>query len=317
MGRYITKRVAHSIAVIWVVATVVFFGVRAIPGGPVRVLLGGDASADAIAALREQLGLNQPLHVQYFNWLARIATGDFGESITTGRPVLSQLLEVMEPTLSIALLGLLIALLIAIPAGIISAVYQYEWQDHVATLGSFIGISMPAFWVGILLLVTFTGILGWFPAFGYVSIEESVIGWFMHVILPAIAVGVPTGGVIMRMMRSSMLEVLNEDYMRTARAKGIGSNLVLFKHGFQNALLPVVTIIGIYVGVLLAGAVSVEIVFGMRGMGRLLIGSISRRDYPVIQGVVLVLSILFVLLNLVIDIVYTSINPQIKYGDTE
>lgn len=317
MSRYVAKRLGYAAVVVYIVATIVFFAVRAIPGDPVRVLLGGDASAEAVAALRAELGLDAPIYVQYFEWLGRIATGDFGDSIATGRPVLSQLLEVSQPTLSIGLLGLAIALLIAIPGGIVSAVHKYEWQDYIATFGAFLGISMPGFWIGILLLIVFASRLGLFPAFGYVPIQEGIVPWLSHVLLPALAAGIPTGGVLMRMMRSSMLEVLNEDYMRTARAKGLDNKLVLFKHGFQNAMLPVVTIIGIYLGVLLAGVVALEIVFGIRGLGRLLIQSIGRRDFPIIQGAVIIIASLFVLINLGIDLLYTAINPRIKYGEGE
>ncbi|MFB6126596.1 MAG: ABC transporter permease [Halolamina sp.] len=317
MKRYVAKRVAHAAVVIYVVATIVFFAVRAIPGDPARVLLGGDANAEAIAALREEMGLNQPLYVQYFEWFGRIIQGNLGRSILNDQPVLEMLLGVAEPTLSIAGLGMLIAVLIALPAGIVSAVKQYQWEDYVATTVSFVGISMPGFWIGIVLLLVFSVRLQLVPAFGYVSLSEGVVPWLKHVTLPALAVGLPYGGILMRMTRSSMMEVLNEDYMRTARAKGLSGRLVLFKHGLQNALIPIVTIAGILLGVLLGGVVAVEIVFGIQGLGRLLIASIGRRDFPVIQGAVIVISFIFVFMNLFVDILYTSINPKIKYGGGE
>ncbi|WP_458189463.1 ABC transporter permease [Haladaptatus sp. NG-WS-4] len=313
MKRYITKRVAHAVVVIYVVATIVFFAVRAIPGDPARVLLGGDANAEAIQALREEMGLNQPLYVQYFRWMGRTLRGDLGTSVFSNKPVLDQLVGVAEPTLSIALLGMLIAFLIALPAGIISAVHRYEIKDYAATTISFIGISMPGFWIGIVLLLVFADRLSLLPAFGYVSISEGFIPWFKHIILPAFAVGLPYGGILMRMTRSSMLEVLNEDYMRTAKAKGLSGRLILFKHGLQNALIPIVTIAGILLGVLLGGVVAVEIVFGIQGLGRLLIRSIERRDFPVIQGTVILISFIFVFMNLFVDIIYTVVNPKIKY----
>jgi peptide/nickel transport system permease protein len=303
--------------VIYTVATVVFFAVRAIPGDPARVLLGGDANADAIAALREDMGLNQPLYVQYFRWLGDIVRGDFGQSVFNDQPVLDMLLGVAEPTASIAALGMLIAILIALPAGIVSSVKRYQWEDYVATAVSFVGISMPGFWIGIVLLLVFSARLGLVPAFGYVSISEGIVPWFKHIILPAVAVGLPYGGILMRMTRSSMMDVLNEDYMRTARAKGLSNRLVLFKHGLQNALIPIITIAGILLGVLLGGVVAVEVVFGIQGLGRLLIASIERRDFPVIQGAVIIISFIFVAMNLLVDILYTSINPRIKYGGGE
>ena len=317
LKRYVAKRVAHAAVVIYIVATVVFFAVRAIPGDPARVLLGGDANADAIAALREDMGLNQPLYVQYFRWLWDIVRGDFGQSVFNDQPVLDMLLGVAEPTASIAALGMVIAILIALPAGIVSSVKRYQWEDYAATAVSFVGISMPGFWIGIVLLLVFSARLGLVPAFGYVSISEGIVPWFKHIILPAIAVGLPYGGILMRMTRSSMMDVLNEDYMRTARAKGLSNRLVLFKHGLQNALIPIITIAGILLGVLLGGVVAVEVVFGIQGLGRLLIASIERRDFPVIQGAVIIISFIFVAMNLLVDILYTSINPRIKYGGGE
>ena len=317
LKRYVAKRVAHAAVVIYIVATVVFFAVRAIPGDPARVLLGGDANADAIAALREDMGLNQPLYVQYFRWLWDIIRGDFGQSVFNDQPVLDMLIGVAEPTASIAALGMVIAILIALPAGIVSSVKRYQWEDYVATAVSFVGISMPGFWIGIVLLLVFSARLGLVPAFGYVSISEGIVPWFKHVILPAVAVGLPYGGILMRMTRSSMMDVLNEDYMRTARAKGLSNRLVLFKHGLQNALIPIITIAGILLGVLLGGVVAVEVVFGIQGLGRLLIASIERRDFPVIQGAVIIISFIFVAMNLLVDILYTSINPRIKYGGGE
>lgn len=317
MKQYIAKRIAHSLFVIYLVATVVFLAVRAIPGDPARLMLGGDADAAAIAALREELGLNQPIYVQYFRWLRRIVVGDIGNSIRTQEPVLDLLIQVSGPTVSIAALGMLIALAIAIPAGIISAVKRYQIEDYIATFVSFFGISVPAFWIGIILIILLGVRLEWLPTFGYTPIDEGIVPWLQSIILPAIAVGLPYGGILMRMMRSSMLEVLNEDYMRTARAKGLSSNLVLFKHGLQNALIPVVTIAGIFLAIVVGGVVAVEIVFGIRGLGRLLIGSINRRDFPLIQGAVILISFVFVFANLFIDVLYTMINPQIKYGEGE
>jgi peptide/nickel transport system permease protein len=317
MRRYLAKRLVHSLFVVFFVATVVFAAVRSIPGDPARLMLGGDADPEALAALQAELGLNEPVYVQYFRWLGRILSGDLGDSIRTGQSVLELLLDVAEPTLSIAGLGMAIALVIAIPTGIISAVKRYEIEDYLSTLVAFFGISMPSFWIGIVLILVIGVNVEFLPTFGYTSIEEGVVPWLQSILLPSIAVGVPYGGILMRMMRSSMLEVLNQDYMRTARAKGLNPNLVLFKHGLQNALIPVVTLAGIFLAVVLGGVVAVEIVFGIRGLGRLLIGSINRRDFPVIQGTVIVISFAFVFMNLIVDVLYTMINPRIQYGGGE
>lgn len=316
MRRYIAKRLRHSAIVVWVVVTIVFFAVRAIPGDPVQLMLGGDAPQEARQELTRQLGLDQPLYVQYFVWIRNLLTGDMGTSITRDMPVGELLIQVAGPTASIGFLGMVVALSVAIPAGLISAIHQYQWDDYVATFIAFLCISMPAFWIGIILILIFSTRVEMIPAFGYAPIEEGFTTWLSHILLPAIAVGLPFGGIIMRMMRSSMLEVLDQDYMRMARAKGLHPALVYFKHGFQNALLPVVTVAGILFGTLLGGVVAVEIVFGINGLGRLLIGSIGQQDFPVVQGAIIVVATVFVLANLTVDILYTYINPQIRYeGD--
>lgn len=317
MRRYVAKRLLHAVFVIYFVATIVFMSVRAIPGDPARLMLGGDAPDGAIESLRSELRLDEPVWVQYLAWLQDIAMGDLGSSIFTNEPVLDMLIGVAGPTASIGFFGIIIAFAIAIPAGIVSATRRYEWEDYLTTVFSFLGISVPGFFIGILLLLVFANRFDALPAFGYTPLSEGFVPWFKHLILPSIAVGIPYGGIIMRMMRSSMLEVLNEDYMRTARAKGLSPRLVLYKHGLQNALIPVVTISGILLAVLLGGVVAIEIVFGIQGMGRLVINSIHRRDFPVIQGGVIVIAVVFVLMNVLVDLVYTLVNPQIKYGGTE
>ena len=312
--RYVAKRTLQALLVIYVVATTVFVAIRSIPGDPARLILGGDADADAIAAVRAELGLDEPIYVQYGRWMADLASGDFGSSIYTGEPVLARIAGAAEPTLSIGLVGITIAILIAIPAGIVSATRRDQWEDYAATGVAFLGISMPSFWIGIVLLLTVGTAIPAIPSYGYASISEGVIPWLSHVILPATAVGLPYAGIITRMTRSSMLEVLSEDYMQTARAKGLSPRLVLFKHGLQNALMPVVTVAGILFALLLGGIVAVEMVFGVQGFGRLLIRSIERQDFPIVQGSVIVISVIFVFMNLFVDLLYMSINPKIKYG---
>lgn len=314
LQRYVAKRTLQAVLVVYVVATAVFVAIRSIPGDPARLILGGDADADAIAAVRAELGLDQPIYVQYVRWMGDLVQGDFGSSIYTGEPVLGRIAGAAEPTLSIGLVGIAIAILIAIPAGIVSATRRDQWEDYVATGVAFLGISMPSFWIGIVLLLTVGTAIPAIPSYGYASIGEGVVPWFAHVVLPATAVGLPYAGIITRMTRSSMLEVLSEEYMQTARAKGLPPRLILFKHGLQNALLPVVTVAGILFALLLGGIVAVEMVFGVQGFGRLLIRSIERQDFPIVQGSVIVISIIFVFVNLVVDLLYTSLNPKIEYG---
>jgi len=312
--RYVAKRTLQALAVVYVVATAVFVAVRSVPGDPARLILGGNADAEALAAVRAELGLNQPIHVQYARWMGDLARGDLGTSIYTGESVGASLLGAAEPTLSIGLVGISIAVLVAIPAGIVSATRRNGWEDYVATGVAFLGISMPSFWIGIVLLLTVGTAIPSLPSYGYASVSEGVVPWLSHVILPATAVGLPYAGILTRMTRSSMLEVLSEDYMQTARAKGLPPRLILFKHGLQNALLPVVTVAGILFALLLGGIVAVEMVFGIQGFGRLLIRSIERQDFPVVQGSVIVIAVIFVFMNLFVDLLYMSINPKIKYG---
>lgn len=314
LHRYVAKRTLQALAVVYVVATVVFVTVRSIPGDPARLVLGGNADASAIAAMRAQLGLNQPLPVQYVRWMAELARGDFGTSIYSGQPVLTAISAAAEPTLSIALLGIVIAVLVAVPAGIVSATRRNEWEDYAATGVAFLGISMPSFWIGIVLILTIGSAIRFLPTYGYVPLSQGVVPWFAHVILPSIAVALPYAGILTRMTRSSMLEVLGEDYMQTARAKGLPPRVVLLKHGLQNAMLPVVTIAGILLALMLGGVVAIEMVFGIQGFGRLLIRSIERRDFPVVQGSVILVSVIFVFMNLFVDLVYVLVNPKIRYG---
>jgi len=310
MKRYVAKRFLYAIVVVWVVVTTVFLAVRAIPGDPMGTLLGPDASTEQRIALAKELGINKPLWVQYYRYIADLVSGDFGRSFVHSQQVLDLLISVAEPTLSIGLLGTIIALLVAIPAGITSAVHQYEPRDYVATLASFFFLSMPGFWVAIIFVILLSG--KW-PIYGYEPISSGIVPWLRHLILPALAIGLPYSGFITRMMRSSMLEVLEQDYMRTARAKGLSKRLVIFKHGLQNALIPVVTLSGILLAALLGGVVAIEIVFGIQGLGRLLIFAIDQRDFPVVQGAVIIIATVFVFTNLVIDLLYVKIDPRIQY----
>ncbi|WP_231186911.1 ABC transporter permease [Haladaptatus sp. DYF46] len=317
MRRYVVKRVAHAAFIMWLVATTVFFGLRLIPGGPVRTMLGQEATPKAVAALRAKLGLNQPLYVQYLDWLKEMLTLQFGQSLSTGQPVSTLVSQAAPKTLSIAILAIIIGLGVAVPTGILSATRKGEPMDYLATVTAFLGVSMPAFFVGILLALVFGVWLGLLPVFGYTPLSEGIRPWLKSILLPGIAVGLPYAAVVMRMMRSSLLEVLNEPYMRTARAKGVNGRVMLFKHAFQNALIPVVTVAGIQLALVLVGSVTVELVFSIQGLGRLLVDSMLDRNYPVTQAVILIVAAVMVFTNLAVDLVYTVIDPRIGYGGNQ
>lgn len=314
MRRYVAKRVAHAIFIMWLVATTVFFGLRLIPGGPVRTMLGQEATPKSVAALRAKLGLDQPLYIQYFDWLKEMVTLHFGQSLSTGQPVSTLVSQAAPKTLSIAFLAIIVGLGVAVPTGIISATRKGEEIDYVATVTAFLGVSMPAFFVGILLALVFGVWLHLLPVFGYTPLSEGFRPWLKSILLPGIAVGLPYAAVVMRMMRSSLLEVLNEPYMRTARAKGVNRHVMLYKHALQNALIPVITVAGIQLALVLVGSVTVELVFGIQGLGRLLVDSMLDRNYPVTQAVILIVAAVMVFTNLAVDLVYTVIDPRIGYG---
>jgi peptide/nickel transport system permease protein len=315
MTRYIVQRVVHAFVVIWLVVTLVFFLLRAVPGDPFAAML-ADVDPEAAEALKAKWGYDQPVYVQYYLWLGNLLQGDLGNSIYGSNVPVSQIItEAIPRTLSLALLSFTIALTIALAAGIISAIRRYSLLDHGVTITAFMGLSMPDFWLGILLIIVFAVKLGWLPAIGYKPISDGFWPWLSHLILPAIAAGTAFAAIIARMTRSAMLEVLQTDYIKVARAKGLGENTVVMIHAFKNALIPVVTVMGIAFALLMSGTVIIENVFAIKGLGRVLIQSILNRDYPVVQGAILVVSVLFVFSNLVVDILYTVIDPRIRYTD--
>lgn len=314
MRAYIAKRISHAAFIMWLVATTVFFGLRLIPGGPVQTMLGQEATPQAVRALREQLGLNRPLYVQYADWMTDMLVLDLGQSITSGQQVLTLIGRAAPKTLSIGALAIVIGLAVAIPTGIISATRKQEPIDYLATVSAFLGLSMPAFFVGILLALVFGVWYNLLPVFGYSPISEGVVPWFKSILLPGVAVGLPYAAVVMRMMRSSLLEIQGKQYMQTARAKGVDGPVRLFKHAMQNALIPVVTVAGIQLALVLVGSVTVELVFGIQGLGRLLVDSMLDRDYAVTQAVILLVAAVMVFTNLAVDLAYTVIDPRIRYG---
>ena len=313
MTAFLVRRTLGALLVMLAVATLVFFMLRIVPGDPIAAMLADAGGPDEIAAMRAKMGLDQPLIVQYGKWLVNMSHGDFGSSIYGSRqPVAQILIEAIPRTLSLALLAFVIALAIGVPAGIISAMRRNTPTDTAVSMFAFLGLSMPDFWLAILLIIIFAANLQWLPAIGYVLLSEGVWPWFKHLILPSIAVGTAFSAIIARMIRSSLLEVLRADYMRTAASKGLSTRSLMLDHALPNAMIPVITVIGIAFALLISGAVVVENVFAIKGLGRVLIEGILNRDYPVVQGAVLVVSAFFVFSNLLVDLLYGVIDPRIR-----
>lgn len=314
MGVYIIRRVLGLIPVLILVAVVSFLLIHIIPGDPAAVMLGTDATPQEVEKLREDLGLNEPLHVQFYRWISRVLRGDLGDSFFMGRPVTVALLERLPATILLAVAALFFAVLIGVPAGIIAAVKQNSITDQLVMIIALIGVSLPSFWIGLNLILIFSVNFRWLPSGGYVPLTENFIDGLRCLLMPAFALGFMQAALIARMTRSSMLEVLRQDYIRTARSKGLAEQVVVGLHALKNAMIPILTVIGTAFGVLLGGAVIVETVFAYPGIGRLVVAAVQRRDYPVIQGALLLVSSIYVLVNLLVDILYTLIDPRIKYN---
>jgi peptide/nickel transport system permease protein len=313
MTRYVIQRSLGMLAVMFTVVTIVFVIVRVAPGDPAAVMLGPDATPADIAALRERLGLDRPLVVQYAYFLEQLLRGDLGQSIFLNMPVLSALAERAEPTFFLTVFSILIASVIALPVGILSAYRRGSLFDQLATTLAMLAASIPSFWLGLILIQVFAVRLGWFPVSGYGGPDASFLTRLSHLVLPALALGVVSSALITRFTRASMLDVLNDDYVRTARSKGMGEFRVVMKHAFKNALIPVLTVVGLTAALLVSGAVVTETVFGLPGIGNLVVSAVLRRDYPVIQGALLVIAALYVLINFAIDMLYLLIDPRVRY----
>jgi peptide/nickel transport system permease protein len=315
MTGYLIRRLIGAALVMWVVATLVFFMIRIVPGDPIAVMLADAGSAEAEAALRAKFGFDRPLLGQYILWFQNAFRGDFGVSLYgNNQPVAQIIMEALPRTLSLAFLSFLVAIVIAVPAGIISARRRNTAADAGVSFVAFLGLSMPDFWLAILLIIVLAANLQWLPAIGYAPLSEGFWPWLEHLILPSIAAGTAFSAIIARMIRSSLLEVMKQDYMRTAAAKGLGARAIMWGHALPNAMIPVVTVVGIAFALLISGAVVVENVFSIKGLGRVLIGSIQARDYPVVQGAVLMISGFFVLSNLLVDLLYGVLDPRIRYS---
>lgn len=316
IARYATKRLLLAIPVLFGVSVIVFLLVHLAPGGPIRVMLGPMQSEELVEQIRQELGLDQPLYVQYGQWLFDALRGDLGTSWTVrqGTPVTELISNRLPLTVELSLLSMMLALLIAIPAGIVSAVRQNEGIDHAARIAALTGISIPDFWLGIILIMIFAVYLGYpWATGGWVPPWEDPVANLKQLLLPVVTLGTAYSALIARMMRSEMLDALNQDYVRTARAMGIRSSEIVLKDASKNALIPVVTVIGVGLGQLMNGAILTETVFSLPGVGRLFITAIDRRDYRVIQALVLFVAIVFVFANLAVDILYAYLDPRIRY----
>jgi peptide/nickel transport system permease protein len=313
MLELVCKRLLSLVIVMSIVGIIVFTLMHVAPGDPAAVMLGPEASPDDVARVRRQLGLDQPLVAQFGRWAFRILRGELGESIFLNQPVMKSMTERAEPTVGLTLLGMMVAVGLGVPLGIVSAVRTGTVVDQGFATMAILGVSMPEFWLGINLMLLFGQYLGWLPVAGYTPLLEDPLQWLRSLVLPALAIGLVQSALISRITRSAMLDVLSQDYIRTARAKGLLERVVVYRHALRNALIQVVTVIGVVLAVLLSGAVVVETVFNIPGLGRLLITSVLRRDYPVIQGIALLVSAICVLVSLLVDILYVYLNPKIRY----
>jgi ABC-type dipeptide/oligopeptide/nickel transport system permease component len=303
--RYVILRLLWIVPVVLGVSLIVFSIMKLVPGDVAQVIAGTDGTAEDVALIRQSLGLDRPVYEQYLTFLVHSLQGDFGRSAVTKRPVSEEIASRIWPTAELAVAAFLVSIVIGLPAGLISATSRYSIWDTLATLISLIGVSMPVFWLGLMLMLLFTVTLGWLPSSG--------AGTLAQLVMPALALGSASTAIIARQTRSGMLEVLGQDYVRTARAKGLTERVVLLRHAFKNALIPTITVAGLQVGYLVGGSVLAETVFARPGLGRLLVDSIARRDIPVVQTTIMLLSVTFVLVNLAVDLLYVKLDPRIQY----
>jgi len=316
MLRFIVHRFFGFISIMFIVSIVIFSITRMIPGDPAAVLLGPQATLADIEAMRERLGLNQPYLVQYASFLTGLLHGDLGTSIYYHQSVMSLILERLPNTIILGTTALAIAIIVAIPMGVLSATKQYSLWDYGGMMVALIGVSMPVFWLGLMLVLLFSVNLGWLPATGMGSMKEGLWDFISHLILPSIALSTIPMATLARITRSSTLEVIRSDYVRTARAKGLSETVVIWKHAFRNALIPLLTVLGLQISNMLSGAVLTETIFSWPGMGRLIVDAIEKRDFVMVQGNVLFVVTIFVTVNLIIDILYAVANPKISVKST-
>lgn len=309
MFKYIVRRIFVTLPTIFLTISLIFFGLRILPGDPATVMIGDNSSPEAVEALREKMGLNEPIWIQYLDFLGSVVRADLGESFISGEPVSRQLLSVFPDTLKLTLFGIIIGCVIGIPLGIVSALKRETKLDNLLRFLSVIGLSIPPFLLGIYMIIVFSLKIPIFPSMGS---GEGFIGEIYHLILPALTIGLILSASIMRYTRSSMLDEINQDYVRTAWAKGVPEKVVIFKHLLRNTLIPVVTVIGLQMTALLSGSVITESIFSRSGLGSLAISAITTRDFPVLQGCLILFAVVVMIVNLIVDISYTLINPKIR-----
>jgi peptide/nickel transport system permease protein len=315
MRDYIIKKLLLLVPTVLAITFLVFSMMHLIPGDPIHLLLGDMYDQRAADELRHEYGLDRPLVVQYVSWLGRLAQGDWGRSIFTHRPVLQDILYRMPISLELIVLSMALALLISVPAGVISAIRPYTLLDYAVMTVAMLGVSMPDFFLGILLFLLFSLTLGWLPVQGYVPLTTGIVDNLSHMLLPALALGLARCAILTRLVRASMLEVVKLDYVTTARAKGVIEFLVVNKHALKNALIPTITVVGLQIGFLIGGAIVIEAVFGIPGLGTFGVQGITKRDYQQVQGFILVVALLFVVSNLLVDVSYAYFDPRIHYED--
>ncbi len=312
MTRFLARRLLQMIPVLFFVSVIIFVLINLVPGDAARLFLGEEAPPEALASLRRELGLDQPLYIQYLRWVGGMMRGDFGRSFKDNRPVLATLLQKVPVTAELTAAALLIAWAIAIPAGVLAAWRQRTAADYGASATALVGLSIPNFWLGIMLIYLFAVHLRWLPASGFAPPTEDLGRNLRTIVMPAFVLGVVLAAVVMRQLRSSMVEVLAADFVRTAQAKGLAARAVLVRHALRNAVIPVVTVMGIQMGTLLGGAVITETIFAVPGLGQLAVNAIYTRDYPMLEGVVMTSALAILLINLLVDVVYSLIDPRIK-----
>lgn len=313
MKVYLLRRLLAVVPVMLVVATVAFVLIHLAPGDPASVIAGPYATEEDIARLHHQLGLDQPLPLQLVKWYGRLLAGDLGDSIFLRRPVIEAIAERLEPTLLLTGWAILIAVLIGVPAGVLSARYHNSALDQSFMALALVGLSVPSFLLGLLMILVFGVWLNWLPVAGYVPLESGLWPNLRSLLMPAVSLGLVQSALIARITRSSMLDVLREQYILASRSKGLGERAVVYKHALKNAIIPTLTVIGITLAILIGGAVVIETVFNIPGLGRLIISAVLRRDYPVIQGVVLLIAVAYTLVNLLVDLAYLTLDPRIRY----
>ena len=312
MGRFLIRRFAGAAVVLLLVSLMTFAMIWLVPGDPASAFLDASATPEQIARLRVALGLDKPLPLQMADWYGRVLRGDLGQSILLNRSVAAALIERLPVTLSLAGFALAFAVIVGIAAGTIAAVNHNRWPDQAVMTMALIGLSTPEFWLGLVFILVFAVQLGWLPTGGFVPIAESPTGWLRTIVLPGLTVGLVQVGFIARMTRASMLDALNQDFVRTADAKGLSRFDIVVRHGLPNALIPIMTVIGIVAGALLGGTVIIEQVFSIPGVGRLIIGAIAARDFPVMQGGLLFLAVIYLVVNLTVDILYAVVDPRVR-----